>query len=728
MRNKPSLSLLVLAMVSVTSCSTLPTEPYAVSESYLNNKHQSSAPSQAESAKVSEAEKSPANAYKKLPSLQTERQLVKDDIDLTLRFSDEEMVSIASDGLPLNEFLHYVLGEVLNVNYILGNDAKADKQGITLNIQKSISKRKLFGLIDEILSERGYLLNFDDGIFYINTADKGSGRNIVLGYGRDVADVPKTSVDINQIVPLTFPIKSGVNGTIQQLANVKASLDYDQNAIVLQGRRSEIIKALEFIHIVDAPMFQNRQVSIYKSQYVPTNELADNLTKVLNSDGVKVKGDNVLQNAVTVLPIERISSVILFANDYELLKRANFWLKQLDQPSLVEEVQYFTFIPRYARASDIVESLEPLISGNSSKNNKDAAKTNNLGETSAKTIGNTSQTGLVSNDKIRLVVDQRSNALITQASGLEYQRLLPLIKRMDVMPKQVMLEVMIAEVTLTDEFKQGIEFAFNSGEVSMGNLGAFGVEKMGGFSFGLKGIDGSVVANFFASNSHVNVLSRPSVVVRDGVSAQMSVGTDLPVAGETTSDPDGQRQTTTIQYRKTGVQLSVTPTVNSQGVVTMEINQSISNQATSGSTFSDSPAIFDRSIQTEVVASTGQAVILGGLISENKSYVESKVPVLGDIPWIGGLFRSNVDSVTKTELVVMVTPKIIESSEEWDDIKSSFIDQLSALNINDLNKDNKDNKDNKANNETAPADALLPEMDSNSNSVPVSVEAVGTQQ
>ncbi|WP_299791194.1 secretin N-terminal domain-containing protein [uncultured Shewanella sp.] len=682
MRNKFSLSLLMVAMVSVTSCSTLPTEPVAVADSYLDGSDQAVEKNETLPVKAKDSTNESTIAYKNLPSLKVDRKATGKEIDLTQQFSDTEKVTIAADALPLNQFLHYVMGEVLQVSYILGSEAKADTSGITLNIQKPISKRKLFGLVDEVLTDGGYLLNFNDGIFYINKEQGGSGRNIVLGYGRDITDVPRTSVDINQIVPLHFPIKSGVNGTIQQLANVKASVDYDQNAIVLLGRRAEIIKALEFIHLIDAPMFQNRQVSIYKSQFVPTNELADNLSKVLNSDGIKVKGENVQQNAVTVLPIERISSVILFANDFDLLKRAAFWLEQLDKPSLVEEIQYFTYIPRYARASDIVESLEPLISGTSSKSNSNSDNSPK-GETSAKTVGKPTGSGVASNDKVRLVVDPRSNALITQASGLEYQRLLPLIKRMDVMPKQVMLEVMIAEVTLTDEFKQGVEFAFNSGELSIGTKGAFGVEKMGGFSFGLKGADGSVVANFFASNSHVNVLSRPSVVVRDGVSASMNVGTDIPVAGETTSDPDGDRQTTTIQYRKTGVQLSVTPTVNSQGVVIMEINQSISNQATSGSTFSDSPAIFDRSIQTEVVANTGQAVILGGLISENNSFVESKVPLLGDLPWIGGAFRSNVDTVTKTELVVMVTPKIIQSSEEWDDIKASFTDQLHSLDIKD---------------------------------------------
>lgn len=664
------------ALLVLTACSTLPTEPVKVTPSYLEG---SEAPTKAVPQGQNQVvleKKKPSITYTKIPTFNINRDVGSGELDLTKQFSAVDVVTIAADSLPLNQFLHYVMGEMLQVSYILDNSAKNDKNGITLNIQKPVSKRKLYTLVEDVLIQGGYQLTFKDDIFYINKASNGNTGNVVIGYGRNIKDVPRTSVDINQIVPLNFPVKPGVNTTLEQLAKVKATVDYDQNSITIKGRRSEVIKSLEFVHLVDAPAFQNRQVTMYKSTFIPADELAENLTAILNNEGIIVKGDQPKQNAVTILPIERISSVILFANDFQLLKRAGFWLKKLDQPSMVEEVQYFTYNPKYARASDIEESLSPLLSGTSVQ--PASAKD----KTSAKTIGSPNENSASGNDKVKLVVDSRSNSLIVQTTGEEYQRLLPLIKRMDVMPKQVMLEVMIAEVTLVDEFKQGIEFAFSNGDLSIGTKGGFGVDTFGGLAFGLKGVDGEIIANFFESNSHTNVLSRPSVVVRDGVSADMNVGTDIPIVGETTSDPDGERQTTSIQYRKTGVQLTVTPTVNSQGVVIMEISQSNSNQAKGTSTVSSTPSIFERSIKTEVVAESGQAVILGGLISENTDVVESKVPYLGDLPWIGALFRANNDSSTKTELVVMVTPRIIESSEEWRDIKASFSEQMNHLDMN----------------------------------------------
>ncbi|QLE86107.1 general secretion pathway protein GspD [Shewanella sp. Scap07] len=676
MRKNFCLSIIAAAVLS--GCSTLPTEPYPYDTSYLEGEATEKEQNVDYQQGLNEPDiDQPSISYKKLPSMKTDRTANTTELDLTKQFSDTEKVTISADALPLNQFLHYVLGEVLEVSYILDNNSKADSKGVTLNIRKPITKRKLFTLVDELLVDGGYQLYFKDDLFYVNKQDQQGSSNRIFGFGRELTDVPRTSVDITQIVPLNFPLKSGFHLTIQQLANVQVGVDYDQNSVTLTGRRPEILKAMEFIHLVDAPLFRDRQVTLYRSTFVPADELAENLSNVLNNEGITVKGDKPSGNAVTVLPIERISSVILFANDYSLLKRAGFWLSKLDQPSMIEENQYFTYIPQFARASDIAESLEPLLSGTSA--NRRESVNNTVGETSAQTKGKPNQSsGAIGNDKVKLVVDVRSNALIAQTTGLEYQRLLPLIKRMDVMPKQVMLEVMIAEVTLTDVFKQGVEFAFSSGDLSISTKGSFGVEKIGGMSFGLKGADGEILANFLETNSHVNVLSRPSVVVRDGASAAMNVGTDIPVVGETTSDPDGDRQTTSIQYRKTGVQLTVTPTVNSQGVVIMEINQSISNQANT-ETVSDSPAIFERMINTEVVANSGQAVILGGLISENSSYSESKVPWLGDLPLLGGLFRSNNDEVVKTELIVMVTPRIIEASNEWDDIKSSFTSQMQAL-------------------------------------------------
>lgn len=691
MHAKQSLPLLMIVLLS--GCQSAAKSTYEPSQSYLaaNSNSISSvntgptntaqANPQKHDLSVSSTDRRATGVFEALAPLNYHSKLAEQAGDISAQFSDTDMVQLSSDALPLSQLLHYTLGEVLGVSYILGEAIKSDEQTVTLNVQQKVSKRRLFSLLEELLIERGYVIRFNDDIFYINKETAESGNSAAFGYGKDSASVPNSSQIITQYVPFDFAISNQKAVAVQGVAGVSTFPDYDQNTLILKGKRSEILKAIDFINFIDSPELKGRKVALYTSTYVSVEDLTKKLPELLANEGIKVDVTNGQRSTLAMVTLDRISAVVLFAKDQSVLNRASFWLKQLDQPTKGNVAQYFTFQPQFARATDIVTSLQPLISDASGAVSQGISQTANQpqsaqsqgAETGSSTIGKPNITA-ISGDGLRIVVDERTNAVIVYATGEAYRNILPLIKRMDVMPKQVLLEVMIAEVTLTDEFSMGVEFALNSGDFSMGTKGAFGVEKMGGLGMGLKGVSGEVLANFMQSNSLVNVLSRPTLVVRDGVTASMNVGTDLPVIGETSSDPNGDRQTTSINYRKTGVELTVTPTINAQGVVLMEIDQKISNQLDSGttSTVGNSPAIFERGIKTEVVADSGETIILGGLMSENTSTIDTGVPVLKDIPFLGKLFGATVDKVNKTELVIMVTPKVIESSQEWEAIKASF--------------------------------------------------------
>ena len=269
-------------------------------------------------------------------------------------------------------------------------------------------------------------------------------------------------------------------------------------------------------------------------------------------------------------------------------------------------------------------------------------------------------------------VDLRSNAIIFSTTGTRYQSLLPMIRRLDTPPRQILVEVTIAEVLLTDEFAMGVEFALESGDVSLGTTGGLGLPDGGGF-ISVLGSDGAIRAQLSASNRLINVLSNPSLVVRDGVSATISVGNDIPTVGATFFDPlQSETQITTVQYRKTGVNLTVRPTLNAQGLVVMEISQDISNVVEGGSEVAGTPAIFERSLSTEVVARSGETILLGGLIADNINETVAKVPGLGDIPWLGRLFRSETQTAERTELVILITPRVLDESTRWDEVLNTM--------------------------------------------------------
>ena len=211
---------------------------------------------------------------------------------------------------------------------------------------------------------------------------------------------------------------------------------------------------------------------------------------------------------------------------------------------------------------------------------------------------------------------------------------------------------------------------------------AFGVASIGGIGLVVNGNEGPLTANLLQTNSLVNVLSNPTLTVRDGVSANINVGSDISVIGATTQDPiNGQRQTTTSEYRKTGVSVSVTPTVNSSGIVVLEIDQEISNSVPNSSGASGNPDIFERSIQTEVVARSGQTVMLGGLVSQNYDTGGSSAPGLGKIPLLGNLFKARSNNNSRTELIMLVTPKVIDDLDQWDSVLDDFRQALIYLEL-----------------------------------------------
>ena len=285
-------------------------------------------------------------------------------------------------------------------------------------------------------------------------------------------------------------------------------------------------------------------------------------------------------------------------------------------------------------------------------------------------------------ERIRMVVDERANALIFFTTGSEYRALKPLLTQLDTLPKQVALDILIAEVTLQDEFKYGVEWALSRSEVNLTTQGAFGVSSIGGIGLLIDGTEGPINANLLQTNSLVNVLSNPTLTVRDGVSANINVGSDISVIGATTQDPiNGERQTTTSEYRKTGVNVSVTPTVNSTGIVVLEIDQEISNSVPNSSGASGNPDIFERSIKTEVIARSGQTVMLGGLVSENYDSGGSAAPGLAKIPLLGNLFKAKSKNNDRTELIMLVTPRIVDDLDQWDSVLDDFRQALIYLQL-----------------------------------------------
>jgi general secretion pathway protein D len=642
--------------------------------------------------------------------------------DWSTRFPSNDSIAVAVDAMPLKDFVNYSFSEALKANYVLAQELPGLDDPVTLNLEKPVSSRAYYKLVTELLSSRGIGTTFRDGVFYLAPAGGKVRGNIPMGFGRRPQDVPDVAGKIMQVIPLRFgAMNPNIERTIVELVDAQVKIDQQQNAIFVTGERDAILRALDVVNLLDQPASRAREVGLVNLNYVSAKEIGEQLVTILGNEGIPTAVGRGDLQSVAIVPLEQLATLVVFAQTAEMLQRVDFWVKQLDRPNQGPEERYFIFHPRYARASDLGASMAPLLGGavvdtgslaRDTRSalgadgtvrggmNQQGTVSGNAGNAADRTVTNypvTQQNVLrrdtgtaplrsdavaVRSEGLTMSVDPRSNTLIFYTTGTRYQTLLPMIQRLDVPPKQILLETMIAEVTLTGEFAYGVEFAFTSGNFSGGTAGNLNLPSGGLALNWIDSITQQVRVKLSATNTLVNVLSNPTLVVRDGVEASIIVGNDVPTIGATATDPlTSDTQITQVLYRKTGLDLRIRPTINAAGVVVMEITQSISNTVPGASNVDGAPIFFERAVTTEVVARSGESILLAGLISERQNDSSSSVPGFAQIPGLGWLFRSDSKGKERTELVVLITPRVIEDPREWNEIRIGMQGALHNLQL-----------------------------------------------
>jgi general secretion pathway protein D len=269
-------------------------------------------------------------------------------------------------------------------------------------------------------------------------------------------------------------------------------------------------------------------------------------------------------------------------------------------------------------------------------------------------------------EQVRVVADRENNALLILANSAGYEKIEAALKKLDVAPRQVLIDVTIAEVTLKDELEFGIEWLFTNGPRRSGKLdtGTAGLAaKTPGFSYVITSAAGDTVKsvlNMLASDNKINIQSSPHIMVADKQTAKIQVGDSVPTAGPQSITGNGV-VVNSVQYLDTGVILQVTPRINSGGLVGLDVIQEVSTAAETTTSGLNSPTISKRSTKTVVTVQSGETMVLGGLISEQNNKGSSGLPGLSSIPILGGLFGTQTNKSTKTELVVLLTPRVANS-------------------------------------------------------------------
>ncbi len=305
---------------------------------------------------------------------------------------------------------------------------------------------------------------------------------------------------------------------------------------------------------------------------------------------------------------------------------------------------------------------------------------------------------------VRVMADRINNTLLVHAPPAEYARIEGTLKRLDIQRAQILIEASIVEVSLTDGLEYGLEWSFKNGFgdgrngtgvigaaaaiASGGGLASTGVTR-GGFSYTLSNGAGNITAvlKALAERSLVKVISSPSLMVLDNHTAAIQVGNQQPVSTGTTYTGIGANiPTTNIQYKDTGVMLGVTPSVNSGDLVQLDINQIVTDLGADSASEQTKgyPTFMQRQINSKVAVRSGETLVLGGLIQDNGKTSKSGVPLLSSIPIIGAAFSSNTNSTARTELLVVITPRVIRSDEDARAVSRELRERMRGLTTHGL--------------------------------------------
>ncbi|MEQ1716987.1 MAG: type II secretion system secretin GspD [Hyphomicrobium sp.] len=285
------------------------------------------------------------------------------------------------------------------------------------------------------------------------------------------------------------------------------------------------------------------------------------------------------------------------------------------------------------------------------------------------------------NTGIQVIADEPNNALVITATAQEYKRIRQILSRIDVAPNQVLLEATIAEVTLNDNLKFGLRWYFqsehNKFKLTDSIIGAVAPVARG-FSYFLNTPDVQVALNALATVTDVNIVSSPTLTVMDNKKAILQIGDEVPIVTQqaVSVQSDQAPIVNQVSFRNTGVILNITPRIGDNDRILLDIEQEVSDAVTTTTSGIDAPTIQQRRIKTTVAVNNGESIVLAGMMQDRSTISKEQIPLFGDIPLVGNLFKNKNNTIRRTELLIAITPQVIRDSNQLSGIATEFRDKM----------------------------------------------------
>ena len=544
------------------------------------------------------------------------------------------------------------------------------------------------------------LLTRDAGIFLERVGDVYNARMINSSLPADIIGPDSSAETVNsqvmQITPLTYVSTETAVEALGPLLAPEGRVSQLGSRDLLMITASDFLlqRANELLMLIDADPFSNQGIHLYQLSNANAPEVAEELVEILEL----IEGAS---PAYQVRGIERINAILVTAPASRGFEEISRWVEILDADSQEQVEQLFMYKVKNLDALELAETLstvfeeedDPLTPPNIGRSD-----TLNIVDTLAAeasqtataetgqvplTTGGTSANGAVSaNLTVKIVADEATNSLLIRSTARDYRQLLTTISQLDVVPLQVMVNAVIAQITLTDDTRFGVDWSRVAGNtlnpISSNTTTDF-APNLNGLMFTRGFIDGSArvdaTLEAIAQNNEVRLLARPSLTVGNNQEGEIQIGAEVPVeAGESISA--GGLSTTNIQYRDTGIGLLITPQINEDGVVNLIINQTLRSVDNSASGINNNPVFNNQEITTTVVVKNGDNIVLGGLIQTDTEALNTGVPLLNRVPGLGNLFSYQQDNQERRELFIVLRPEVINLNDQAGPQYSDILDRF----------------------------------------------------
>jgi general secretion pathway protein D len=563
------------------------------------------------------------------------------------------------------------IGEITGINFVLDDKVTGT---VTVMSPTDIPLADAYGVLESILEVHGFAAVPAGSVVKIVPKPDAARQNLPVRVGSDPNQIPVDDTVLTQILPLRYARASEISIVVQSMvsSDVKIAPYGRTNALVVTDTSAKIHYIARVLSQLDVEQSRD-QVKTFVLNYASAQVLAEQIGRIMQK-AQSVSGSAAsrsgtgplplsLDPEVRILPDLRTNTLVAIGSPTDLATVADL-VRQMDVPRPAGCSDIHVVYLKNATAKEVAQSVTAAMASLKIGGTGDAAR------------------------PVQVAADEGTNSLIVTASNPDFEAMSQIIEKLDIVREQVLVEMLIAEVSEDTLTQLGVDWATLDAAVEGGirefattNLGPrvdFLNGDMEGLAVGAwkktgSGVSIGAILNALGKSTGVNILSTPHITASNHRKSQIIVGENRPFVNNSriteTTDPVNPTVIKTYEYKDVGITLNITPHVSQGGMVRLEIDSEFTKLITDGTNRStDTPTTAKRKAQTVVSMRSDSTVVIGGLIRDDKVATEKKVPLVGDLPLLGALFRYKADQVQKTNLLIFITPHVMETQEQMDQI------------------------------------------------------------